>query len=91
MSYVYFYIKKNKLLNNVLPELYRYFIDKELQHRDDPIVCLAHVMSCLSKKKLIHDGKLSICSVVYHFKVNYIVNNSLHVFIHFSEEIVSKL
>jgi hypothetical protein len=44
-----------------------------------------------SKKKLIHDRKLSICSVVYHFKDNYIVNNSLHVFIHFSEEIVSKL
>jgi hypothetical protein len=24
----------------VLSELYKYFIDKELQHRDDPIVCL---------------------------------------------------
>jgi hypothetical protein len=38
-----------------------------------------------------HDRKLSICNVAYHFKVNCIVNNSLKVFIHFSEEIVSKL
>jgi hypothetical protein len=32
-----FYVKKNKLLKNVLSELYRYVIDKELQHSDDPI------------------------------------------------------
>jgi hypothetical protein len=34
---------------------------------------------------------ISICNVAYHFKVNGILNNSLNVFIHFSEEIVSKL
>ena len=79
------------MLKNVLSELYRYFIDKELQHSDDSIVCLTHVISCLSKKKLIHDRKLSICNVAYNFKVNCIANNSLKVFIHFSEEIIPPL
>ena len=45
-----FLFKKNKLLNNVLSKLDNYFIDKELQHSDDSIVCLAHVISCLSRK-----------------------------------------
>ena len=45
-----FLFKKNKLLNNVLSKLYSYFIDKELQHSDDSIVCLADVISCLSRK-----------------------------------------
>ena len=63
------------LVKNVPSELYIYFFDTELQRRDDSIVCLAHVCSCLSKyNKLIHKHKLSMCNVAYHFKVNCIVN-----------------
>ena len=63
------------LVKNVPSELYIYFFYTELQRRDDSIVCLAHVCSCLSKyNKLIHKQKLSMCNVAYHFKVNCIVN-----------------
>ena len=63
------------LVKNVTSELYIYFFDTELQCRDDSIVYIANVCSCLSKyNKLIHKHKLSMCSVAYHFKVNCIVN-----------------
>jgi hypothetical protein len=64
-----FILKKNKLLNNVLSKLYNYFIDKKLQHSDDSIVCLPHVISCLSRKSWFKSDTFNNVTKVYQLSI----------------------
>jgi len=56
-------------------ELYKYVIDKKLQLRGKQ--CRAFCLfSCLTTYNiLIHDRKLSISNVSYHFEVNRVIND----------------